>query len=498
MLSVTRSVIRRSTLYLLLITMIAVMFFSIEFIVEKFIYNNDEVVDILSAIVGAFAFSKFHSSFETFTDRVFYRGQYDYADAVKELGAILGSTIELKTLLELIADFLAKTIKVEFLIFCFDENSTSIFGKALSAGQKEPIKVVCQDLVGYFRSTSSELLVMILEKITAASEADSLDPLLIMAKTLGVAAIIPLRSKDNTTAFMALGRKLSEEAFSTKDIQLLEIISRQAGMATENARLYETLRRYSKELEGRVSEKTARIRAMKETQSKFLVNVAHEFQTPIAILIGNIEMLARTASEKDRQMVYVIEATLGRLSRLVNDLLDTAKLNFSKSDGSLKQIIDVKQLVEGARDDCLILAGRQRIKLFATSEKIFVLGDRDKLREVLLNLISNALKHSSNGGIVMLDAKQKEENAEITVTDTGWGISAEKLPQIFDRFYRIDHRGINQGVGLGLYICRQIIEAHQGTITVESEEGKGTQFTICLPIAPPGATDDAKIKEESL
>src|ERR1700722_14183288 len=120
-----RHILKLGTVYTLLIATIAVTFFASEFIIEKFFYNNDEVVDILSAILGAFAFGRLQNSFQSLTDGIFFRGEYDYAEAVQELGQILGSTIELDELLKLVESFLRRTIKPKSISFSFDPASAS-------------------------------------------------------------------------------------------------------------------------------------------------------------------------------------------------------------------------------------------------------------------------------------------------------------------------------------------------------------------------------------
>lgn len=272
--------------------------------------------------------------------------------------------------------------------------------------------------------------------------------------------------------------------------------------ALENARLAATLRERSEEhtaeLERRVAEKTERIKQMYEGQSKFLVEIAHEFQTPIAILKGNILILSEPsvpANERrhteQANAIYVATTTLDRLSRLVTNLLDIARLNFSK-DKLRRQPVDIANLITTVRDDCAILAEDKNVSLMLVSKDpsaaIFVASDRDKLKEVLLNLLSNALKYTPAGGTISItaDVHAEDQEAEIVVADTGSGIAVDKLPRIFERFYRIEsaQHPAESGIGLGLHICRQIVEAHGGTIVAESQPGKGSRFIIHLPLVP--------------
>ena len=220
---------------------------------------------------------------------------------------------------------------------------------------------------------------------------------------------------------------------------------------------------------------------MYEGQSRFLADLSHEFQTPISILKGNVECLERIKNMKGKSEFYTIETTLDRLSRLVDNLLSIARLNFSKTNLE-KRRVNVEKLLEQAYDDCLVLARDKGVALSFSSEKCFVFGSADKLKEVLLNLISNALSHTLPGGTISLSAKISDDEIEIAVTDTGSGISRKNLPHVFERFYKIDGNGLG-GTGLGLYICRQITEAHGGTITAESKPGKGSSFIIRLPLS---------------
>ena len=187
-------------------------------------------------------------------------------------------------------------------------------------------------------------------------------------------------------------------------------------------------------------------------------------------------------NKKGKSEFYTIETTLDRLSRLIDNLLGVARLNFSKANLEKKQI-NVRKLLEEAYEDCRVLAKDKKIKLSFSSERCSVFGSAYKLKEVLLNLISNALKYTTSGGTISLSGKIIDDEVEISVTDTGSGISPKNLPRVFERLYRVDGNN-SGGTGLGLYICRQIVEAHGGTITVESRLGEGSRFIIRLPYPP--------------
>jgi signal transduction histidine kinase len=245
--------------------------------------------------------------------------------------------------------------------------------------------------------------------------------------------------------------------------------------------------------------------------AEFITNISHELQTPIAILRGNVELLQR-ASITDRERASaerVIVTTLDGMSRLIGGILESAKLKFSKNSAFQEEDIDVGIFLRETCEDCAILAEDKGIRLSVNSnpnadddpgaegnKDILIRGDRGRLKEVVLNLVSNALKHTPPGGAVELRAERRNTAARIIVEDTGAGILPDVLPHIFERFYRIQRHDLAfmdgnaeavpdvAGNGIGLNICRDIVEAHGGKIWVESEPGKGSRFILSLPLLP--------------
>ena len=170
--------------------------------------------------------------------------------------------------------------------------------------------------------------------------------------------------------------------------------------------------------------------------------------------------------------------TLCRMSGMIDHLLAVARLNFSK-EKLHKTEITVDTLLEEAYHDCFVLAEDRGILLSYASDPVRILGDRDRLKEVILNLISNALKHTARGGKIVLFGKLAGEHAEISVKDTGSGIASEHVEHIFDRFYRI--RGTDcPGTGLGLDICKKIMEMHEGASGWRASLAKGAPLlSLC-------------------
>ncbi len=486
-----RLIIRRGVVYIAAVFVISLIYFGGSFLFQEFLYKNDtlshSISGILATVLCVFGFFCLKYKFEKITDKFFFRGEYDYFVAVHKLCKIFSSTINLNDLLGSIGEIISETIKPGRIVFFLDDAKQCSFFDGIS---RKPLLVKeekdFKEIIDAFRNFPAKAFsIKELERTI-----DDVRPgikkkyrlFIDTANKNNIAMVIPVFLKEKVVMVLLLGCKLSTGDFSKKDNELLSIISHQAGMAIENAMLYAALRRHADELERRVSERTDRIKNMYEGQSRFLADLSHEFQTPISILKGNIECLEKINNEKGKSEFYTIETTLDRLSRLVDNLLNIARLNSSKINLE-KRPVNVEKLLEQTYDDCLILARDKGVNISFSSQKCFVSGSADKLKEVLLNLISNALKHTLPGGKIMLSSEIINDEIEIRITDNGSGISSKNLPRIFERFYRIDNKE-SVGTGLGLYICRQIVEAHGGTITAESKFGEGSCFIIHLPFTP--------------
>lgn len=474
--------LQRGTVFIISVICIAFVFFTVEFIVEKFLYSNDEVVDIIASVIGAFVFCRFKLFFEKVTDNIFFRSGYDYAEATARSSEAFSSTIDLRTLVIAIEAFLGTTIKPGWVDFFHKDTSAK---KGFSTISEESSSAILDGnyaimVENFFKEATGENMpVMQFPAITPIEKGAMHENSDAEVPVFGIGAIVPIFSHKRMNALLVLGRKKSGNAMNSHDKELLMVISRQIGMAVENAALYEAAKRHAEDLEQRVEERTERIKAMHEAQSKFLADMSHEFQTPLTILKMNVEVFAKKSGPERQKAAYVMEATLDRLSRLTRSLIDIARFNSFK-EAFQKHQVSLKALLQETCDDCMILAKDRNVNLSSEGDDCFVLGDWDKLKEVLLNLVSNALKNTAAGGSVMLSAHRREGEVEITVTDSGKGIAPKNLPLIFERFYRIND-GISEGAGLGLHLCRKIIEAHGGTIIAQSAVGQGSRFVIYLP-----------------
>jgi two-component system OmpR family sensor kinase len=230
-----------------------------------------------------------------------------------------------------------------------------------------------------------------------------------------------------------------------------------------------------------------RMEQLFSSQQRFFADVSHEMRTPLTVIKGNVDLMRRMHTF-DQESLDSIDDEVDRLTRLVGDLLLEAQVESGKLPLQFSPVELDTLLLEVFKE--MRVLSRERVSLrIPEIDQVMVLGDRDKLKQVFINLISNAIKYTPQGGEVTLSLAKVGSQARLVVRDTGQGIPAEDLPHIFERFYRAEKsrtRSKVGGFGLGLSIAWWIINKHGGTIEVDSTEGKGSTFCIYLPMVEPG------------
>ena len=223
-----------------------------------------------------------------------------------------------------------------------------------------------------------------------------------------------------------------------------------------------------------------------ELKNRFFANISHEFRTPLTLILGISKKVLENAQDKVfKDDIGIIKRNAKRLHGLVNQLLDLSKLESGNMTLQTSPV-NIIPLLKGLVLSFASFAERKKITLGfnADEEKIILYLDKDKVEKIVNNLLSNAFKFTPQGGRIAFSVLKKDGNAEISISDTGIGIPPERIEKIFDRFYQVDgsHTREQEGTGLGLALTKELVELHKGKISVESSEGKGSTFTIALPL----------------
>jgi len=235
-----------------------------------------------------------------------------------------------------------------------------------------------------------------------------------------------------------------------------------------------------------LNEMITRLEASFEQVSQFSMDASHELRTPLTIMRGEIEIALRgnrTSASYKKTLASLLDEVI-RMSSIIEGLILLAKADSGVARLDKKPTrLDV--LVSEIKDDVVLLAEHKKIGVsISRLDKSVIMGDEVRLRQLMLNLVDNAIKYTAEGGSVTLSLQRSDGHADFTVEDTGIGIGQEDVSKIFDRFYRVDksRSRMTDGLGLGLSISKWVTEAHGGRISVESQPGRGTRFTVTLPI----------------
>lgn len=325
-------------------------------------------------------------------------------------------------------------------------------------------------LPNVLRTGQTELYEHITDEMLMAGAGDDQELLRILREiSYSSLMIVPLVARGRVLGTIQFVATESGSHYDRRDVGLAEELARRAAIAVDNAGLYRQLQ------------------AAVQVRDEFLSVAAHELKTPITSLQGYAQLVMRqlnSGKEFDASRILrameVINQQSGKLARLVSQLLDISRLEAGRLELD-KQPSDVVALVEGAVNNARITTNQHDLQLYAPAT-LTALVDPLRLEQVLTNLISNAIKYSPNGGTIAINISQPStEMVQITVTDHGVGIAPEHRGQIFERFYRAHPDDHTAGVGLGLYISRQIVQLHGGTIEAESPPEGGTRMVVNLP-----------------
>jgi signal transduction histidine kinase len=295
---------------------------------------------------------------------------------------------------------------------------------------------------------------------------------------------VPLTTHDQVIGVLSIDGAFPQ-AFTPEHERLLSIAGGQIAAAIETIRLLQETRERAAEL----AQANANLNALDDLRNELVQNLSHELRSPLALVRGYAGLIhggeLGPVTEEQIDALEIIDEKAASITRMINDILSLEQIRADSMEECPLDIIDLGQrALEGAR---LIYQDRPvTFENHLPDGTCIVMGDRDRLNQVLDNLIGNAVKFSPNGGTITISGtyNERDQRIEISVIDQGIGIPAAKLPHIFERFYQAD-RSIKHrfgGAGLGLSIVRRIIEAHNGQIWVESQEGKGSTFTMSLPI----------------
>lgn len=385
-------------------------------------------------------------------------------ERLMEISRQLNSTLDVRTLLNQIIDAATELTRTEQAsILLIDPNTGELRFTAssnLSPGAMEAMPVPMEgSLAGWVATNAEPVLVEdTRNEKRFFSQADQVFNFN-TRNLLGV----PMMAHGRVIGVVEAINKINDEPWTEDDVNTLSTLAGQAAIAIENARLFQ--------------------------QSDFIAEMVHELRTPLAALKASTALLLRPIDEGRRNdIVRTMQSETERLSRLATDFLDLARLESGRTRLETG-VFDVYDLAAESLDVVRHQADERKISLEVVGETIRAFGDRSKVKQVLLNLLTNAIKYNNENGDIRIRLNRRPSDRgrdiiEIGIEDTGPGISEEHQKRMFEKFFRVPGSEAKaQGTGLGLVIAKRIVEAHGGEMWLESTPGVGTTFyfTILTP-----------------
>jgi len=299
---------------------------------------------------------------------------------------------------------------------------------------------------------------------------------------------VPIFLKNKFIGILNVNNKINCTYLTDGDLNFCKILATLSALALENARLFQEVDEKAAHLQQvneNLREVNKKLVTMDQRRTRFLSAIAHELNTPLTSIKGSAEMLERIGilPDKFKSFLQLISSEINRLIDLTSGLLDISRL-YSKKVNVNKTRVRVHSLFEKINSMLEFQAQEKGVMLSfdLIDQELQLYVDPDKFFQVMFNLAHNAIKYSDKGTVVLTAWHDKSDYVYISVKDQGLGIPGDDLPHVFEEFYRVPtHQNLGKkGTGLGLALVKSIIDAHKGTIKVESEQNKGTCFTIQL------------------
>lgn len=471
--------IRRSILYTALTFITIAIYFIIITVVAVFakdlMIEYGDFVSIFLILLIAFIFNPLQIKLRYFIDKIFYREEYNFEKTVSRFTEGVKTQNTVHSLCNYFIDELEKTIPVK-KIALIDTNDPEAFVRILSKKNFDNTDELVTDInIGHFVNRQKKLIADEL-KVEPGSFAE-IDHSGILNKR-GINVLIPFRIEpESFTVAVLIGDKLSGLRFSIKDIELLNLLTSNMAISLKKLQLQEEL--ILEEMEN------TRLIELNKMMTYYVSSVSHDLKTPLTSIKLFTEILkdqSNYKNENSTEYLDIIEGESDRLGRLINNVL-----NFTKMEKGLKEYSFGKISLNECIEDVLrILEYQFKMDNFTVTkslnENIYITADKDAVTEVLINIISNAVKYSPDKKYLRISAGIEENLAVVKIEDEGIGISQEDLKDIFKPFIRLKHSNINHtgGAGIGLSIVKNIMDAHNGKIEVKSIIGKGSCFILYL------------------
>jgi len=490
-------VLRKSTVYIISLVLTLVPPVVLKYLGLYFLPKYYGWIDIVLLMIAVSLFSVLRGRVYRFANKYLFTSLYDSKKVIAGLSEHLSTTLVAKRLFSFIYKSLRGAFHMKAMaVLTFDKKGENLLVSYNHGFEPSSKRIPVSEYTKIYDSFLKH------DKIIIFDELKSLDVPIIKKFVkefngrLGVEVLVPLNVKDKAIGVIAFGAKESGDIYNQEDIEVLKVISSQVAIALENATLYEQTKKFNIKLTKEVSRATAdlqqantELRKLDEAKSEFISIASHQLRTPLTVIKGYVSMMlegsfGKLAPTVDENLYKVYESN-ERLIHLVENLLNISRIesgrlqfNFAKEDLTDTVASVVEELSHTSEMKKIYL------KYSPPKEQIMVDMDEEKIRQVVINLIDNAIKYTKKGGVTVSLQKQADK-AYFCVSDSGMGIAEKDLPNLFKKFSRGKDTSIvhTEGTGLGLFVGKMMIEAHKGKIWAESKgTAQGSKFCFTIPL----------------
>jgi len=497
------------------------VYYLVTYIYEVFlggVYSKSALIaGIFISLIFVTSFQIINSFLSKFANKYLFYSLYNYQNTINELAQKLNYLNDLDEIINLIVDTIKQTMQLDragvLLINLNKKPDHFEIAKVIGFNEQNGISLVKDNfLTRYLQKTQRPLvreeLLLLARDAKNKNDQDSFNRLNDHMHHIEASLCLPLMSSNKLIGIIVVGSKISSSAFTKEDLELLNTLAFQAGIAIDNARLYKEVQDFSKTLKGKVDEQTEdlkeqadelkaqaeHLKKLLQMRSEFLDIASHQLKTPVSVILGTISMfkegsIQKLPLEQQNKFIDNIFNKSKKLSTIINDILRASEMDtdeFELVPTSIKPI-QVEEVISAVYEDLKPEAEEKglQFEIEKPNKPVSkILADPDFLEQAIYNLVNNAIKYTAKG-YVRIILSQDGNRVIIKIADSGIGIPQTDQKKMFDKFSRAKN-AVNMytdGSGLGLFIVKKIVEAHQGgQISFTSQENKGTTFTISLPI----------------
>ncbi|MDA3840379.1 MAG: ATP-binding protein [Patescibacteria group bacterium] len=495
-------VLRRSSVYLLSFSTVLLLATGLKYIFSQVAPNTDLIDELVIIFVTIIIFPHIREYFSYISNKYFFSSLYNSGEVIARFSEKLSTTLEIDRLLETITSEVNKSFYPKSMsIFLYNEKDSKYYA-AFSAGDSFKKRSIFDLNKNVFNKYIDDRNILILSEVKEKSESDYLE----IQKTFlnnDIRLIVPLSIKDRYIGLFLIGEKESGETYNNEDVQLLQVLATQSAFALDNSLKFEEAKNFNILLEREVEKSVmelqranGELRTLDTAKSDFISIASHQLRTPLTVIKGYVSMILEgdfgRLPDIAREPTEKIYDSNERLIKLVEQLLSISRIESGRIKYQFEQT-DLSELISGIMEGIRYSAIKKGLDLSYSPPKGFspiVNIDATKMRQVITSLIDNSIKYTYKSeekrGFILVrieDVKDKDR-VRLIIEDNGMGIKEEDKINLFKKFSRGKDISTvyTEGTGLGLYVAKKIIEAHNGFIYAESKgRDQGSKIYFDLP-----------------